>query len=47
MAKGLVAGMTDYSHQSLNDIINDLVGEKENLTEFIIQIEEEKMKILI
>lgn len=39
MAKGLIGGMTDYSHQSFNDIINDLEREEKNVTEFINQIE--------
>jgi excinuclease UvrABC helicase subunit UvrB len=40
MAKGLVGGMTDYSHQSFNDIISDLESEKENTIAFIKMIEE-------
>ena len=26
MARGLIAGMTDYSHQSFNDILEDFLG---------------------
>lgn len=40
MAKGLIGGMTDYSHQSFNDIISDLENEKENTIAFIAMIEE-------
>lgn len=40
MAKGLIGGMTDYSHQSFNDIISDLESEKENTIAFITMIEE-------
>lgn len=35
MAKGLVGGMTDYSHQSFNDIVTDLQKEHATLTDFI------------
>lgn len=31
MAKGLAAGMTDYSHQSFKDILTDLVNERRHL----------------
>ena len=31
MAKGLIGGMTDYSHQSFDDIISDLQHEYENI----------------
>lgn len=41
MAKGLIGGMTDYSHQSFNDIISDLESEKVNTIAFITMIEEE------
>jgi len=34
MAKGLIGGMTDYSHQSFNDIIEDLIAEKNRAIEF-------------
>ncbi len=45
MAKGLIGGMTDYSHQSFNDIISDLEREQENVTEFINQIEANIKKV--
>ena len=35
MAKGLLGGMTDYSHQSFNDIITDLQKEQTTVTDFI------------
>jgi hypothetical protein len=35
MAKGLIGGMTDYSHQSFDDLISDLESEKENAKAFI------------
>lgn len=41
MAKGLIGGMTDYSHQSFNDIISDLESEKVNTVAFITMIEKE------
>lgn len=41
MAKGLIGGMTDYSHQSFNDIISDLESEKVYTIAFITIIEEE------
>lgn len=34
MARGLAGGMTDYSHQSLDDIITDLEDEKRNAEAF-------------
>lgn len=34
MAKGLIGGMTDYSHQSFNDILVDLIAEKNRTIEF-------------
>jgi hypothetical protein len=40
MARGLIAGGTDYSHQSLNDIITDLKEESENLSIFKKKIED-------
>jgi len=40
MAKGLLGGMTDYSHQSFDDIIKDLESEKNNTIAFIKIIEE-------
>lgn len=39
MAKGLFGGMTDYSHQSFKDIIQDLESEQRNVTAFLEQIE--------
>lgn len=35
MAKGLMGGMTDYSHQSFNDIVTDLQNEVATVTDFI------------
>lgn len=35
MAKGLIAGMTDYSHQSFNDLLTDLKGGADLVAEFI------------
>lgn len=40
MAKGLLAGVTDYSHQSFNDVIDDLKNESKNTVAFIKQIED-------
>ena len=40
MAKGIIGGMTDYSHQSFNDLTSDLETEKENTIAFIKLIEE-------
>jgi hypothetical protein len=42
MAKGLFAGATDYSNQSLNDIITDLDSEYQNISAFIDMIEQDK-----
>ena len=39
MAKGLIGGMTDYSHQSFKDILGDLDFEYRNLSAFIGAIE--------
>lgn len=39
MAKGLLGGMTDYSHQSFTDIISDLEREQTNITTFVKAIE--------
>jgi len=39
MAKGLFGGMTDYSHQSFDDIIEDLDHEFRNISAFIDAIE--------
>src|SRR5690554_4251862 len=38
MAKSMFAGMTDYSHQSIDDIINDLDYEYRNISAFIEMI---------
>jgi translation initiation factor RLI1 len=40
MTKGLIGGMTDYSHQSFDDIITDLKSESENVIAFIEMIED-------
>ena len=40
MAKGLLRGGTDYSHQTLDDIISDLIAEAKNAKAFINMIEE-------
>jgi hypothetical protein len=40
MAKGLIGGMTDYSHQTLQDIIGDIENEHKNVTKFIELIEQ-------
>jgi len=45
MAKGIFGGMTDYSHQSFNDIVRDLEDEQKNVTDFI-KVIEEKISIL-
>lgn len=45
MAKGLFGGMTDYSHQSFNDIISDLEKEQKNVISFINAIEENINKV--
>lgn len=45
MAKGLVGGMTDYSHQSFNDIVSDLQKEHKTVTEFINGIESNIEKV--
>lgn len=34
MAKGLLGGMTDYSHQSFSDILNDLEHEQKRTISF-------------
>jgi hypothetical protein len=39
MARGLFAGDTDYSHQSLQDMIDDIEDEQRNITEFLQVIE--------
>jgi hypothetical protein len=45
MAKGLLGGMTDYSHQSFTDIVADLEKEQKNVTAFINAIEENIAKV--
>lgn len=45
MARGLIGGMTDYSHQSFDDIITDLTDERNNTIAFIKEIED-KIKII-
>lgn len=40
MAKGMFAGSTDYSHQTLDDIKSDIKSEVENLNYFIEKIKE-------
>lgn len=45
MAKGLIGGMTDYSHQSFNDIVSDLQKEHKTVTEFINVIESNIEKV--
>lgn len=45
MAKGLIGGMTDYSNQSLSDIIEDLNSEYDNITECIETIEGNMTKV--
>lgn len=47
MAKGLLGGMTDYSHQSFNDIVTDLENEHRNVTNFIKTIEGNIAKVKI
>ena len=36
MAKGIIGGATDYSHQTFDDILNDLDAEQDNLA-FILK----------
>lgn len=38
MAMGLLGGMTDYSHQSFQDILEDLKKEKEETLSFSKEI---------
>ncbi|GAQ15729.1 abort lactococcal phage infection AbiTii [Myroides odoratimimus] len=45
MAKGLLGGMTDYSHQSFKDIVSDLENENKNVTAFINAIEDNITKV--
>lgn len=45
MAKGLLGGMTDYSHQSFTDIVSDLESEQKNVTDFINAIEANLAKV--
>lgn len=40
MAKGLFGGLTDYSHQSFNDILTDIAYEKRNVSAFIEEIDQ-------
>ncbi|MBW3466615.1 hypothetical protein [Arthrospiribacter ruber] len=40
MAKGLLAGMTDYNHQSFEDILEDLEKERKNTIAFKNQIQQ-------
>lgn len=47
MAKGLLGGMTDYSHQSFRNIISDLEKEHKNVTDFINAIEANIAKVKI
>ena len=42
MAKGLAAGMTDYSHQSFKDILSDLINERRHLSVTIENLEKSK-----
>lgn len=46
MAKGIISGMTDYSHQSFNDIVEDLLKEYENVSGFIDLIEGNLAKVI-
>ena len=39
MAKGIIGGMTDYSHQSFSDILQDLQSEQRIVSDFIGKIE--------
>src|SRR5436190_18066054 len=45
MAKGLIAGGTDYSHQTFKDILNDLKSERKNV-QFLISGIENNLKII-
>lgn len=47
MAKGLIAGMTDYSHQSFNDILEDLDRGEKLVTEIIAAVETNIKKLEI
>lgn len=47
MAKGVLGGMTDYRHQSLDDIIQDLRNERENTIAFKRNIKENLAKATI
>ena len=40
MAKGLFAGMTDYNHQSFDDIISDLKSEIETIDFFVEKVKQ-------
>lgn len=45
MSKGIFAGMTDYSHQSFSDILNDLENEVKNITAYVEPIEQSLDKL--
>ncbi|MDQ6764252.1 MAG: hypothetical protein M3015_16715 [Bacteroidota bacterium] len=45
MARGLFAGMTDYSHQSFNDILEDLKSGEQLVVELSEQIEKNIKKL--
>ena len=40
MAKGLIGGMTDYSHQSFQDVLDDIKRESDNTLSFKNQIQD-------
>jgi hypothetical protein len=40
MARSILAGSTDYSHQSFSEIVKDITAEKRNVTVFIELIEQ-------
>lgn len=39
MAKGIIGGMTDYSHQSFDDILTDLNEERKRTSSFRVTIQ--------
>ena len=39
MAKGLIGGMTDYSHQSFDDVKHDIKDEQRRTKDFVTEIE--------
>ena len=47
MTKGIFAGTTDYSHQSFDDIVNDLESELKNVAVFVEKIQNniDKLKL--